>query len=40
MAGAQFPRNLVAAVPYATHTVLPHNGAQFPMLGGLTTQLP
>ncbi|MCA1409180.1 hypothetical protein I6F26_33640 [Ensifer sp. IC3342] len=29
MAGAQFPRNLVAAVPYATYTVLTHNGAQF-----------
>ncbi|TGU17229.1 DDE-type integrase/transposase/recombinase, partial [Mesorhizobium sp. M4B.F.Ca.ET.150.01.1.1] len=29
MAAAQFLRNLVAAVPYAIHTVLTDNGIQF-----------
>src|SRR3546814_18517625 len=30
MVAAQFLRNLVAAVPYAIHTVLTDNGIQFP----------
>ena len=30
MIAAQFPRNLIAAVPYAIHTVLTDNGIQFP----------
>ena len=29
MIAAQFPRNLVAAVPYTIHTVLTDNGIQF-----------